>query len=204
MSLNLGVTEDLYVPSLRSHTHLEFLAVLRFGLSFTIHLSSYGSANFCTTGMVNLFHVFIHAGMWYKDRYQPQILHFVLVVTAKVVLTLLFIRKFECKIQKRFPDYNLAAWGISHKFEIQISPLTLTRMASDRRALNVLRNKSKKTSRQFYRCKPRVYETLMHVICMCCNNCSKPLLSYQILNLLGHSFWKIFTKNTVHRVGGKI
>lgn len=72
MSLNLEVTEDLHVPSLRSRTHLEFLAVLQFGLSFIIHLSSYGSANFCTTGMVNLFDVFIHAGMWHKTDTNPK------------------------------------------------------------------------------------------------------------------------------------
>ena len=76
MSLNLGLTEDLNVPSLRSHTHLEFLAVLRFCLSFIIHLSSYGSANFCTTGMVNLFDVFIHAGMWHKTNSTNQTFRF--------------------------------------------------------------------------------------------------------------------------------
>ena len=38
MSLNSGVKEDLYVPSLRCHTHFEFLVVLLFGLSFLIHL----------------------------------------------------------------------------------------------------------------------------------------------------------------------
>ena len=48
-------------------------------------------------GMVNLFDVFTHAGMWHKTNITPSPNEkFRLVITGKVVLTLLFIRKFEC------------------------------------------------------------------------------------------------------------